>query len=92
MTTRSSDAVVTFTRPFAIGPHSEELPAGTYRITIEEDLIEGLSFAAYHRTSTVLEVPAIGRPAERKQYLQIAADELEAALERDRLDAESGIA
>lgn len=92
MTSRSVNSIVTFTRPFAIGRQTEKLPAGSYNLTSDEELIEGLSFAAYHRTSTILEIPALGTVSATKQYLHVAADELEAALQRDRLSAESGIA
>ena len=92
MTSRSVDSIVTFGHPFAIGPRADLLPAGIYNVTSEEELIEGLSFAAYHRISTTLEVPAVGTVSAVKQYLQIAADELEAALQRDRLGAQSGTA
>lgn len=92
MTARSVTSVVTFTQPFAIGAKAEKLPAGAYNVTVDEEMIEGLSFAAYHRTSTILEVPAIGTSSAMKQYLHIAADDLDAALQRDRLSAKSGIA
>jgi hypothetical protein len=34
------------------------LPPGDYRVVTDEELIEGLSFPAYHRISTVIFVPA----------------------------------
>lgn len=34
------------------------MAAGNYRVVMEEELIEGLSFAAYHRVSTVIFVPS----------------------------------
>jgi hypothetical protein len=92
MTSRSVNSIVTFAKPFAIGAQPEKLPAGAYNMTSEEELIEGLSFAAYHRTSTILEVPAIGTVSTMKQYLQIAAGDIEAALQSDRPGAEAGTA
>lgn len=92
MTNRSTTSIVTFAQPFAIAAQPEKLPAGAYQVTIEEELIEGLSFAAYHRLSATLEIPAIGVASAMKQYLPIAADELDAALQRDRLGAGSGTA
>jgi hypothetical protein len=85
MTNRSTESVVTFRHPFAIGAHGSQLPAGAYRLTVEEELIEGLSFAAFHQTSTVLEVPAIGVASAIRQYLDITRDDLDAALEKDDL-------
>ena len=84
MTNRSLNSTVTFEKPFSIGAQTEQLPAGAYRLTIEEEMIEGLSFAAYRRVSTTLEIPALGVETARKQYIQIAADDLDAALECDR--------
>ena len=92
MTNRSLNSTVTFKQPFSIGAQKEQLPAGAYRLTIEEEMIEGLSFAAYRRVSTTLEIPALGMETARKQYIQIAADDLDAALERDGLGAGSAIA
>jgi hypothetical protein len=39
------------------------LPAGDYRVVTDEELIEGLSFPAYHRISTVIFVPAQSKSA-----------------------------
>lgn len=83
MTNRSADSVVTFRHPFAIGAYGSELPAGAYRLTVEEELIEGLSFAAFRQTSTVLEVPAIGVASAIRQYINVTRDDLDAALHKD---------
>lgn len=83
MTSRSVESVVTFAHPFAIGGQGPALPAGAYRLTVEEELIEGLSFAAFHQVSTVLEVPAIAVASAMRQYLNITRDDLDAALEQD---------
>ena len=34
------------------------LPPGDYRVVTDEEVIEGLSFTAYHRISTEIFVPA----------------------------------
>lgn len=92
MTIRSVNSIVVFNQAFAIGTQSGKMPAGAYNVTFDEELIEGLSFAAYRRTSTILEVPAIGTASAVKQYLHVATEDLDAALQRDCLNAESGIA
>ena len=91
MTSRSVTSIVTFTRPFTMNTQKETLPAGAYTVTIDEELIEGLSFAAYQRVATILEIPAIGTASAVKQYLHVSADDLDAALQRERLSAESRI-
>jgi hypothetical protein len=58
MTMRTTDKTVTFGRPFCLKGVDRELPPAGYRVVTEEELIEGLSFAAYHRVSTVIFVPA----------------------------------
>jgi len=83
MTSRTVDSVVTFAHPFTIGGQGPALPAGAYRLTVEEELIEGLSFAAFRQTSTVLEVPAIGVASAMRQYLNVTRDDLDAALHQD---------
>ena len=55
---KTSDKTVTFHRPFCLKGVDRELPPADYRVTTEEELIEGLSFAAYRRVSTVIFVPA----------------------------------
>ncbi len=55
---RTSDKTVTFSRPFYLKGVDRELPPADYRVTTQEELIEGLSFAAYRRVSTVIFVPA----------------------------------
>jgi hypothetical protein len=80
---RSSDATVTFSRPFVIDGFEQELPAGDYVVETEEELIEGLSFPAYRRVSTTLHVNRIpGRPGQKESW-QIVPEALEAALNRD---------
>jgi hypothetical protein len=55
---KTTDKTVTFQRPFFLKGVDRELPPADYRVTTEEELIEGLSFAAYRRVSTVIFVPA----------------------------------
>ena len=66
---RTSDATVTFSRPFVIDGFEQELPAGDYVIETEEELIEGLSFPAYKRISTTLHIDRIpGRPGQKESW------------------------
>ncbi|WP_137155680.1 hypothetical protein [Rhizobium sp. FKL33] len=83
MQSRKTESVVTFRHLFSIGASVSDQPAGSYQVTKEEELIEGLSFAAYHVASLVIEVPAIEARSVNKQRLSITVDDLAAALERD---------
>ena len=88
MKKRTSERTVTFRRPFLLAALDEELPAGDYSVEIEEELVEGISYAAYRRTSTVLRLPAKSGPAHLTRALSIDPEELDAALERDLAIAE----
>ena len=57
------------------------LPPGNYRVVTDEELIEGLSFPAYHRVSTVIFVPAPSGSAV--EMVTIDPLDLEAAQEQD---------
>ncbi len=54
--TRTTEQSVTFQRPFVLSAIDEVLPAGTYTVTTDEQLVEGASFSAYRRVQTVIHV------------------------------------
>ena len=81
MTMRATTKTVTFHRPFCLKGVDRELPPGDYRVVTEEELIEGLSFSAYHRVSTVIFVPAPSGSAV--EMVSIEPADLETAQERD---------
>ena len=58
MTLRTSSKIMTFHRSFCLGYEDRLLPPGDYRVVTDEELIEGLSFTASRRISTVILVPA----------------------------------
>ena len=58
MTILTSTKTVTFRRPFWLKGVDRLLPPADYRVVTDEELIEGLSFSAYHRVSTAIFVPA----------------------------------
>ena len=55
--TRTHRTTSAFARPFRLRGVDRVLPAGSYDIVTEEELIEGLSFPVYRRVSTVIFVP-----------------------------------
>jgi hypothetical protein len=55
---RTTTKTVTFHRSFHLKGIDRLLPPADYRVVTEEELIDGLSFAAYRRVSTVIFVPA----------------------------------
>ncbi|MBD9454235.1 hypothetical protein IB244_22275 [Rhizobium sp. RHZ02] len=92
MTERTTASEITFSHPFILGSLVVPLDAGTYRLIVDEELIEGLSFPAYRRTGTHLEIPAVGVEIGTRQLLQVPRQELEAAMQRDAEDGEESLA
>ena len=81
MTTRTRDKTWTFAGPFALKGVDRLLPAGSYRVATDEELIEGLSFPVYRRIATMIFAP--GRNRASLEMLSIDPDDLQAAQERD---------
>lgn len=81
---RTTEKTVIFWRPFFISGFDEPFPAGDYLVETDEELVEGLSFRAYRRILTVMQLPALpGRPG-LTHSLTIDPHELDEALKRDR--------
>jgi len=78
---RTTTTTVTFRRPFSLPGADRMVPAGDYRVVTDEELIEGLSFPAYRRVSTVIFVPGM-RPGSW-EMLPIDPKDLAAAQEGD---------
>lgn len=83
MAERTTESEVTFAHPFTLDSLVQPLDAGTYRLVVDEELIEGLSFPAYRRTGTHLEIPAMSIATGKRQFLQVTKSEIDAALRRD---------
>ena len=81
MTIRTTSKTITFNRPFCLKGVDRLLPAGDYRVVTDEELIEGLSFPAYHRISTVIFVPA--QSGSAVEMVTIEPSDLQAAQEHD---------
>ena len=81
MTIRTTSKTITFNRPFCLNGVDRLLPPGDYRMVTDQELIEGLSFPAYHRISTVIFVPA--QSGSAVEMVTIEPVELQAAQEQD---------
>lgn len=84
MTTHTSKKTVTFRRPFVLGGFDKVLPAGDYSVETDEELLEGISFAAYRRILTVIHLHSRSGHPDLTRALTIDPNELDAAQERDR--------
>ena len=81
MLTRTRDKVWTFGKPFVLKSIGRELPAGSYRVATDEELIEGLSFPVYRRVATMIFVP--GQHTTSLEMLSVDPAELRSAREKD---------
>jgi hypothetical protein len=81
MTTRTTTKGVTFHRPFHLKGVDRLLPPPEYSVVTDEEVIDGLSFAAYRRVSTVIFVPAESGSAV--EMVTIDPLDLQAAQEQD---------
>ena len=81
MPNRTHRETMVFRRPFRLRGWSEAQPAGTYVVETEEELIEGLSFAAYRRASTTITREVL--PGATRQTIPVDPVELAKAHEAD---------
>ena len=82
MAIRTHRETVTFHRPFSLEGIDRPLPAGSYEVMTDEELIEGLSFPVYRRVATTILVPAASLQGS-VEMLTIGPAGLAAALDRD---------
>jgi hypothetical protein len=80
---RTTETTVTFRRRFTLTSLDGTQPAGAYRLVVDEDEIEGLSFLAFRRTATMLHLPAVASARSNRQVFLIDPEELAVALEAD---------
>ncbi|WP_144579318.1 hypothetical protein [Agrobacterium sp. DE0009] len=83
MKERKTYTEITFVNPFVLQGLVTPLEAGTYRLVVDEQFVEGLSFPSYQPVATHLEIPAVSAQLVTRQFLQVSADEIEEALKKD---------
>lgn len=81
MFTRTKTRTVHFDAPFTLTGLDGPYPAGDYQVQDDEEQITGISWLAYRRVATVIEVAA----GNRKSLIHVVPSELDAALEKDRV-------
>jgi hypothetical protein len=84
MTTPTAERIRSFRAPFTLSTLDGGLPAGSYRLVIDEEEIPGLSFVAFRRTATMLHTPALSATGGRNQVFVVDPIELSAAHDADR--------
>lgn len=86
MSTRTITKTVKFRRPFSMDGIDGTFPAGTYVVETDEALIEALSFAAYRRISTSIQLPQRSGRAGWVETHIIDPEALAASLAKDALN------
>lgn len=84
MTIRSRRETITFQHPFRIKGIDRLLPPGAYEVITDEEMIEGLSFAAFRRVATMIMVPAAPPRSSTMEMISIGSVDLSDA---QRIDA-----
>jgi len=84
MQTRTRHSTARFVNPFTLTGLDRVQPAGEYDIDEDEQSVEGLSWIAWQRVTTIIHLPARREGARSQQMVEIDHAELEAALELDR--------
>ena len=80
---RTVEIMVTFRHPFVLTALETAQPAGTCRLVTEEEEIPGLSFVAFHRTATMLHLPALPATGAAHQVVNVDHVEWAAVMEAD---------
>ncbi len=80
MFTRTKTRTVHFDAPFTLKGLDGTHPAGDYQVQDDEEQITGISWLAYRRVATAIEVIA----GKTTSLIDINPSELDAALEMDR--------
>ena len=63
MAIRTNESTVTFQNSFVLQGFGDELPAGTYRIEVDEEVLEGISFLSYRSVKVVIWIPTKSKSA-----------------------------
>ena len=83
MTTRTTKTTVTFTRPFSLTGFDGQQPAGAYSVETDEELLDGVSFPAYRRMATMMQLRSDPHPSGLLQVAVIDPAQLATALAAD---------
>jgi hypothetical protein len=83
MTTRTNSKTVTFAHPFLLKGIDRMLPAGDYKVTTDEELIQELSFPVYRRVATMIFVPGRSHQASSVEMVAIDPRDLQEVQDRD---------
>jgi hypothetical protein len=89
MTTRIKKSTMTFVRPFVLDGFEGMLPAGTYELESEQEILDGMSLPDCLRTSVLIHLHSKDRSPALARTLTVPWDVLESAQIRDQSPADS---
>jgi hypothetical protein len=84
MHTVTQKKTVTFVRTFRLDGFEKELPAGTYEVESENDVLDGMFLPDCMRRSVRIDLPSTPGSPGYSQTLTVSWTILEAALSKDR--------
>jgi hypothetical protein len=79
METRTTHSTVSFQRPFQMAGMDGIAPAGLYRLSVEEEKVDTLTFESWRQTAVILQIEHAGIT----EHVTIDPQELRDALARD---------
>ena len=85
MTIRSRNEMLVFDHPFRLKGIDRLLPAGSYEVLTDEEMIEGLSFPCYRRVSTMIMVPGEPPYGHAIEMIATSAIDLSDAQRNDKV-------
>lgn len=83
MLSRTKQSVVRFSEAFSLVGVEQILSPGEYTIIEDQELIEGISWLAYRRVGTFIELPPCRSNGHMMQMVSIDHGDLEATLFED---------
>lgn len=79
METRTTQSTVSFGRPFRLAGMESIAPAGVYKLNVEEEKLDTMSFESWRRKAVILQIARDGVT----EYVSLDPDDLREALRRD---------
>ena len=81
---RTIRTTVEFGEAFRLSGFDERQPAGSYRVDVDEEAIDGLTFLAHRRVGAILYVPAGTHALDCRYAVPMTLAELDAATAPNR--------
>lgn len=91
MSLRSTKKTVIFRKPFTLEKSGESFPPGQYVVETVEESLKAVSFIAFRRIQTILNIPSPTSNVALSRSLEVNPDQLDAALKRDAINLASSL-